>query len=200
MSITASSESSVHDFDFWTGTWQGRNRRLRERLAGCDEWDEFEGTCVARPLLDGLGNMDEFRTDCQGGFVGLSLRFFDPATRLSSIYWTDTRRSGLLEPPVVGSFSGGIGVFECDDTFEGRPNRRASSVVQRDRLERAVGAVVLGRRRRDLGDELDSGPQPRLSRPFAVLPAEKRCSAWSSSRLLSWRFRRPRTRALVPSS
>ncbi len=76
---------------------------------------------MARPLLDGLGNMDEFRTDYQGGLVGLSLRFFDSETRLWSIYWTDSRRSGLLEPPVVGSFSGGIGVFECDDTFEGRP-------------------------------------------------------------------------------
>jgi hypothetical protein len=112
---------SEHDFDFWTGTWLGRNRRLRERLAGCDEWDEFEGTCVARPLLGGLGNMDEFRTDYQGGLVGLSLRFFDPETRRWCIYWTDTGRSGLLEPPVVGSFTDGVGVFECDDTFDGRP-------------------------------------------------------------------------------
>ena len=121
MNATAASESSAHDFDFWTGTWLGRNRRLRERLAGCDEWDEFEGTCVARPLLGGLGNMDEFRTDYAGGLVGLSLRFFDPVTRLWAIYWSDSRRSGILEPPVVGSFSNGIGVFDCDDTFDGRP-------------------------------------------------------------------------------
>jgi hypothetical protein len=121
MSLTASNESSVRDFDFWMGTWQGRNRRLRERLAGCEEWDEFEGTCIARPVLDGLGNVEEFRTDYAGGIVGMSLRFFDPATRLWAIYWADTRRSGVLEPPVLGSFSGGVGVFECDDTFDGRP-------------------------------------------------------------------------------
>ena len=70
MSITASSESSARDFDFWVGTWRGRNRRLRERLAGCDEWDEFEGTCFARPILDGLGNMEEsartMRADSSG--------------------------------------------------------------------------------------------------------------------------------------
>jgi hypothetical protein len=121
MSVTASNESSVRDFDFWMGTWQGRNRRLRERLAGCDEWDEFEGTCVVRPALDGLGNVEEFRTDYAGGIVGMSLRFFDPVTRLWAIYWIDTRRSGVLEPPVLGSFSSGAGVFECDDTFDGRP-------------------------------------------------------------------------------
>ena len=70
MTITAARESSARDFDFWLGTWHGQNRRLRERLAGCDEWDEFEGTCVARPILDGFGNIEEFRTDYAGGFVG----------------------------------------------------------------------------------------------------------------------------------
>ncbi|HEX4678311.1 MAG TPA: hypothetical protein VH210_03760 [Gaiellaceae bacterium] len=121
MDITASSTSSERDFDFWTGTWQGRNRRLRERLAGCNEWDEFEGTCVARPVLDGLGNIEEFHTDYQGGIVGMALRFFDPVTRLWAIYWADTRRTGVLEQPVLGSFSDGVGVFECDDTFDGKP-------------------------------------------------------------------------------
>ncbi len=121
MTATASSKSTSHDFDFWIGTWSGHNRRLRERLAGCDEWDEFEGICVARPILDGLGNMEEFRTDYQGGIVGLSLRLFDPMTRLWAIYWIDSRRCGVLEPPVLGSFSDGVGVFECDDTFQGRP-------------------------------------------------------------------------------
>ena len=121
MSVEASNESSGHDFDFWMGRWRGHNRRLRERLAGCDQWDEFEGICVARPILDGLGNVEDFRTDYQGGIVGMSLRLFDPVTRLWAIYWSDSRRSGILEPPVVGSFSNGIGVFDCDDTFDGRP-------------------------------------------------------------------------------
>jgi hypothetical protein len=36
----------------------------------------------------------------------------------------DTRYPALLlAPPVIGSFSGDVGVFECDDTFEGRPIR-----------------------------------------------------------------------------
>jgi hypothetical protein len=121
MTATASSTSSKHDFDFWLGTWQGHNRRLRDRLAGCTEWDEFEGTCVARPILDGFGNVEEFRTDYASGFVGMGLRIFDPVKRLWAIYWADSRHTGLLEPPVVGSFSDGVGTFECEDIFNGRP-------------------------------------------------------------------------------
>jgi hypothetical protein len=32
----------------------GHHRRLKERLAGSDEWQEFEGTSNAWPLLGGL--------------------------------------------------------------------------------------------------------------------------------------------------
>ena len=78
-------------------------------------------TSVARPLLDGLGNEDEFRTDHEGGFIGMSFRFFDPDTKTWAIYWADSRRPGALDPPVVGSFSGDTGTFEGTDTFEGRP-------------------------------------------------------------------------------
>jgi hypothetical protein len=94
---------------------------LRKRLAGSDEWDEFEATVVVRPLLDGIGNEDEFRTDYDGGFIGMSFRFFDPAKRRWSIYWADTRRCGELDPPVLGTFSGDTGLFVGEDTFEGRP-------------------------------------------------------------------------------
>ena len=120
MTVTAAITSSARDFDFWMGSWHGRNRRLRERLAGCDQWDEFEGTCVARPMLDGFANVEEFHTDYAGGFVGMAVRVFDPETRLWAIYWADSRFPGLLESPVVGSFSDGVGIFECDELFEGR--------------------------------------------------------------------------------
>jgi hypothetical protein len=111
---------TAHDFDFLFGRWSVRNRCLRERLAGSDEWVEFAATSVARPLLDGLGNEDEFRTDHDGGMIGMSFRFFDSRTRLWSIYWADSRRCGLLDPPVVGSFSHGVGIFQGPDTFQGR--------------------------------------------------------------------------------
>lgn len=121
MSTAVRKAEGVRDFDFFMGRWKVQNRRLRERLAGCTEWDEFEATTVARPILDGMGNEDEYSTEYAGGYVGMSFRFFDPETGLWSIYWADSRYSGLLDPPVVGSFSGDTGIFEGEDEFEGRP-------------------------------------------------------------------------------
>jgi hypothetical protein len=112
---------TAHDFDFWFGRWHVHNRRLLRRLAGSEAWEEFPAEVVSRPLMDGLGNEDEFRTDHDGGMIGMAFRFFDPKSRLWSIYWADSRRSGLLDPPVIGSFADGIGLFEGHDTFEGRP-------------------------------------------------------------------------------
>jgi hypothetical protein len=80
-----------------------------------------DSTSVAWSMLDGLGNVDEFRTDYGGGYVGMSIRLFDAATCTWAIYWADSRFAGKLEPPVVGSFSGDVGIFECEDSFNGQP-------------------------------------------------------------------------------
>jgi hypothetical protein len=117
-----STAGDSRDFDFLFGAWKVRNRRLRERLEGSTAWDEFEASSVARPLLGGVGNEDVFRTGYAGGFTGMSFRFFDAAKRQWAIYWADGRK-GALEPPVVGRFSGDVGVFEGVDTLEGRPIR-----------------------------------------------------------------------------
>ena len=124
MTVGVKERAASHAFDFWMGRWNVRNRRLVRRLAWSDEWDEFEAKVAARPLPGGLGNEDVFCSDYGGGFIGMSFRFFDPESGLWAIYWTDTRRTGpTLGPPVIGSFSNGIGIFEGEDTFEGRPIR-----------------------------------------------------------------------------
>ena len=123
MTAAVRERATSADFDFWMGKWDVRNRRLVRRLAGSDEWDEFDSKVAARQLPGGLGNEDVFCTDYGGGFVGMSFRFFDPDTGEWSIYWADSRRPGLLDPPVVGCFTNGVGIFEGDDTFEGRPIR-----------------------------------------------------------------------------
>ncbi len=121
MSTTVQATSTASDFDFWMGTWKVHNRWLKRRLAGSEDWQEFEATSIARPLLGGLANEDEFHTDHDGGFVGMSFRFFDAETRQWSIYWADSRRLGLLDPPVIGAFEGDVGVFEGEDILRGRP-------------------------------------------------------------------------------
>jgi hypothetical protein len=121
MSETLQMEATATDFDFLLGSWNVANRMLRRRLAGSDDWEEFAATAVVRPILDGLGNEDVFRTELDGGFVGMSFRFFDPEKRRWSIYWADSRRPGELDPPVVGCFEGDLGVFHGEDVHRGRP-------------------------------------------------------------------------------
>lgn len=109
-----------HDFDFLHGRWSVHNRRLQKRLAGSTTWEEFEATNVCRVLLGGAANEDEFRTEFWPHFVGMTFRFYDPDTGRWSIYWADNR-THVLQPPVVGRFENGVGLFEGKDTFEGRP-------------------------------------------------------------------------------
>jgi hypothetical protein len=112
----------ARDFDFLIGNWRIRHRRLRQRLVGSSDWDEFEGTSGVRALPAGLGNQDELRFDYGGEVTGLSFRFYDPAARRWSIYWIDSRRR-VVDAPLAGSFAGDTGVFEGEDVCEGRPVR-----------------------------------------------------------------------------
>ncbi len=110
------------DFDFFVGSWDGRHRRLRARLAGCDEWDEFSSTTRCWSLLGGAANIDELSVPDRG-FSGLSVRLLDPASGNWSIYWANSRDGVLQLPPVVGRFDGGVGLFFSDEVQEGRPVR-----------------------------------------------------------------------------
>jgi hypothetical protein len=111
----------VNDFDFLVGTWDVHNRQLRERLAGCEEWEEFPGSARVVRAFDGAANFDEIIFPTKG-FSGLTLRLFEPDTGLWSLNWVNNRR-GVLDPPVVGTFVDGRGEFYGDDTHEGQPIR-----------------------------------------------------------------------------
>jgi hypothetical protein len=116
--------SSLHDFDFFMGNWRVHHRRLKERLAGCHEWVEFEGTTTVQKILGGFGNMDDNVLDKPGGvYRAVSLRTFDPKASRWSIWWFDGRYPAHLDPPVVGGFENGVGSFYADDTFDGKPIR-----------------------------------------------------------------------------
>lgn len=109
------------DFDFLLGHWQVQNRRLQQRLAGCDTWDEFPATSQAWVMLDGAVSVDEMRFPTQG-FSGMTLRTLDHGTQRWSIYWINST-NGQLFPPVHGGFNGERGEFFGADSDDGRAVR-----------------------------------------------------------------------------
>lgn len=114
------SRDGRNDFDFFIGSWKGRQRRLRERLKGSQSWGEFDSTTVARKVLDGLGNIDEVTMYRESGvFRGLTLRLFNPETQQWSIFWADSSGNGL-GAPMVGEFKDGRGEFYDCEPFEGK--------------------------------------------------------------------------------
>ena len=108
-----------HDFDFLFGRWQVRNRRLRERLAGSTQWEEFDARVECRPVLGGLGNCETFETEWNGGYRGMALRLFDTAKKHWSIFWS-TAGQGSFDAPVVGGFEGDVGCFYGPEQHGGR--------------------------------------------------------------------------------
>jgi hypothetical protein len=108
------------DFDFLVGRWKVHNRRLRERLKGSTDWEEFEGSSVARTVLGGLGNMDEITLERASGRVyGMTVRLFDPTSQQWRLYWASTIH-GIFDTPVIGRFKDGRGVFFAHEPFEGQ--------------------------------------------------------------------------------
>ena len=118
LQIVAAKTSSQTDFDFLIGKWKVHNRKLKSRLSGCSEWTEFEAHVECRKILNGYGNIDSFQTRVDGRpFEGMSLRLFNPKTRLWSIYWSNSE-TVVLDVPQVGSFENKIGAFYARDTYE----------------------------------------------------------------------------------
>lgn len=119
----AAPHDGSRDFDFLTGRWNVRHRKLKVRLKQNTEWTEFAGSLDVKPILAGGGNIDENVLDDPGGrYLASSLRVFDRKSSLWSIYWIDERYPGL-DKPVVGRFDGALGSFYTEDDLAGQPIR-----------------------------------------------------------------------------
>jgi hypothetical protein len=110
------------DFEWETGTWRTTVRVLAEPLSESpDEWLQFAGTSVVRPLSERRANVVELGISGPSGRIdGLSLRLYEPQAKRWSLNFVSLR-DGLLTPAVYGGFHDGVGTFYGDDQLGGRP-------------------------------------------------------------------------------
>lgn len=109
-------DTQAHAFDFLMGTWAVQNQLLAVRLQHSHEWLRFPSTDCESPLRTGTGNLEYYLSSHWPDFVGMGLRLYDPQTHKWAIYWSDNRFSrGVLQPPVIGDFHDGRGLFEGPD-------------------------------------------------------------------------------------
>lgn len=109
------------DFDFLVGTWKGYHRRLRERLANCQEWEEFEAHLTMKKILGGMGNFDEITMHREErDMLGATLRLYNPDAQEWSIYWASDTGASDIFPPMIGKFENGVGKFYAYETHKGK--------------------------------------------------------------------------------
>ncbi len=112
----------LHDFDFLMGNWKVRHHRLKHRLAGCTDWEDFSGESSFQTLLGGAGNVDDNVIDLPDGrYRAASIRAFDATTGEWRIWWLDGRYPTGIDNPVVGRFENGVGIFQAKEVIGGNP-------------------------------------------------------------------------------
>lgn len=112
---------AMGDFDFYVGTWDIANRRRVDYLDEASPWEEFPAVSVAARHFDGAANIDEITFPTKG-WAGLTVRLYDPATSLWSLYWI-SRSAPVITTPVTGRFVNGRGEFVNDEAWDGVPVR-----------------------------------------------------------------------------
>ena len=112
----------IQNFDFLIGKWTVLNKRLKERLKNNTDWIEFTAHMETKPILNGLGLMDEMKSSHFGdNFIGFSIRMVNPQTNIWTIYWADTSTpENYLKEQVVGEFKNGIGTFYGNEIYQGK--------------------------------------------------------------------------------
>lgn len=120
--IPSTPAGTPRDFDFEHGRWQTSLRRLLQPLSGSQQWADYTGTSIVRPLVGGRANLVELEVAGPAGRIeGVALRLFDTQRRRWTLNYASLA-GGTLELPMSGGFDGGRrGVFYGADTFRGRP-------------------------------------------------------------------------------
>lgn len=117
-----SAPDAPKDFDFIIGDWRVKHQRLNARFSNCTDWTEFEGLSSTIKTLGGFGNLEDNVLHFPDGTVrALAMRSYCASSGTWSIWWLDGRNPTQLDVPVVGKFSGHVGLFFADDVLDGQP-------------------------------------------------------------------------------
>jgi hypothetical protein len=109
------------DFDFLAGKWRVHFHVLLTRFSEAKKWVEYDGTEEFDKLRDTPMGFDEFDAYCaqlQMRNNGKSLRLYNTKTHQWTIY--QINNEGMLDQPVVGSFSDKRGEFYGQDFYNER--------------------------------------------------------------------------------
>ncbi|HKD23018.1 MAG TPA: hypothetical protein VKB71_13465 [Rhizomicrobium sp.] len=133
-----------HDFDFNMGTWKTHVSRLVHPLSGSNEWVQYDGTSVVRPVWQGRASLFELEVDGPAGHIeGVGLRLYNPKTQQWSLNWANGSDPEMTTP-MLGSFKNGEGAFADNETFDGKPiqvrNRFFDITANSSRFEQAFSA------------------------------------------------------------
>jgi hypothetical protein len=100
-----------HAFDYQFGAWRVHVSRLLDPGGASARWTRYDGTHVVAPLLNGSANIGVLEIGGPAGNIeGLQLRTFDPSTRRWKLAFA-SGSDGKVQPPSIGRFENGQGVF-----------------------------------------------------------------------------------------
>lgn len=104
------------DFDFLSGNWKIKHRRLLKP----GEWDAFDGEATCWSILGGVASIEELRIPARD-FSGMGLRTLDMTSKVWSDYWMNAKSGVVGAEGVKGGFVNGDGVFVSDDVDGDKP-------------------------------------------------------------------------------
>jgi hypothetical protein len=109
-----------HDFDFNVGVWRTHIRRILDPLSGSTGSIELNGTVTVRRVWDGRAELEEIEADGPNGhWEGMTLFLYNPEAHQWSQTFVDSK-TGVLTPPLIGSFKDGRGELFSQDTRKDR--------------------------------------------------------------------------------